>query len=853
MLPRNKRRRLLPRPQTTDGKNDKDPVEVSCRIKPLDNVEKEQCIIALDSRTIKLTPPATSFAFRNGNGKEQYYKFQHVFNSKASQKQLFDQVAKPLVADLLQGKNSLLFAYGVTGSGKTHTMQGTPADGGILRRTLDVVFNSIDKYKAHKCVFLPDHMNGFDVQTEADATKVHKAQVTVCKTPRTPKLRTVVTPAPETPQHIPDESRIDDLNEDNMYAVFVTYIEIYQNFIYDLLEESPNTGPSSRGFQAKVLREDASRNMYIHGCTEVEVTTPDEALEVLVKGQRRRKVAMTHLNIESSRSHSIFSIRVVQAPLDARGEEVIQDKSTMSVSQLLLVDLAGSERNSRTKAEGARVKEAGTINNSLMTLRACVEALRENQAGDECRMVPYRDCKLTHYLKNYFDGEGKIKMVVCVNPSASDYDENQTVMKFAELVSEVQIDRATPLPQRDLGLPPGRRQANKLFKEIYIKLQEENVKNLEVDVNMIYRLAPAWPPLNYNDNEWREFCDTLKTYLRMRIQYREKTCVNLPDKIERIRSRILEMEKENVFLKQENKSLTALYNNALVENRCMNDRLFTDEITIDNLQKQLINYNKLVEELNIVREERDLAKNHGQREKQRMKDALKNKLRDESERLRNEMMKCLHEREKNLKYRTYQAQVHALKEALNVDDVIPAFSSQSQEFDQDHGNAPLSTSTPKGISSTTSKQNPPPASEDSNHHGPTACDLRYHQSLVDNHSAWLNHCPKQLVPMGTALQPALKNLKPLTKLKSTHFKKDTITNYCLSTQAADGHGGMETKIYKGAVLPTAGGGSQIVLQNVEVHTQQDLLEAVANKKPSEETKRIPSEDTHECCTAGIQP
>lgn len=49
----------------------------------------------------------------------------------------------PLVEDLLHGKNSLLFAYGVTGSGKTHTMNGELQDGGIIPRCLDVIFNSV--------------------------------------------------------------------------------------------------------------------------------------------------------------------------------------------------------------------------------------------------------------------------------------------------------------------------------------------------------------------------------------------------------------------------------------------------------------------------------------------------------------------------------------------------------------------------------------------------------------------------------------------------------------------------------------------------------------------------------------
>lgn len=184
----------------------------------------------------------------------------------------------------------------------------------------------------------------------------------------------------------------------------------------------------SRVPQSKIVREDGNKNMYVHAVTEVEVKSSDEAFEVFQRAQRRRRVAHTALNAESSRSHSVFTIRLVQAPLDNDGEQVVLDKRVVCVSQLSLVDLAGSERTNRTKNTGQRLREAGNINNSLMTLRTCLEILRENQTTNTNKMVPYRDSKLTHLFKNYFDGEGSVRMVVCSNPSANDYDE--TIVRF---------------------------------------------------------------------------------------------------------------------------------------------------------------------------------------------------------------------------------------------------------------------------------------------------------------------------------------------------------------------------------------------------------------------------------------
>lgn len=75
-----------------------------------------------------------------------------------------------------------------------------------------------------------------------------------------------------------------------------------------------------------------------------------------------------------------------------------------------------------------------------MTLRTCLEILRENQQTGSTKIVPYRDSRLTHLFKNYFDGEGAVRMIVCVNPRVEDYDETAHVLKFAELTQEVQVN-----------------------------------------------------------------------------------------------------------------------------------------------------------------------------------------------------------------------------------------------------------------------------------------------------------------------------------------------------------------------------------------------------------------------------
>uniref|UniRef100_A0A8V5HC95 Kinesin-like protein n=1 Tax=Melopsittacus undulatus TaxID=13146 RepID=A0A8V5HC95_MELUD len=442
----------------------KDPVGVYCRVRPLSRPDQECCIEVIDETTVQIHPPEGYRVFRNGEYREVSLE-------------LWFEVLHPQVGLTFLYLLGLLFTYGVTGSGKTHTMTGSPGDGGLLPRCLDMIFNSIGPFQAKRFVFKLDDKNGVDVQCEVDAL-LERQKRDAMPIPKTPSGKRQIDPEFADMINVQDHCKVEDVDEDNVYSVFVSYIEIYNNYIYDLLEEAPfepikpkwnncNTPVRNGDFippQSKILREDQNHNMYVTGCTEVEVKSTEEAFEVFWRGQKKRRIANTQLNRESSRSHSVFIIKLAQAPLDADGDNVLQDKEQITLSQLSLVDLAGSERTNRTKAEGNRLREAGNINQSLMTLRTCIEILRENQMYGTNKMVPYRDSKLTHLFKNYFDGEGKVRMIVCVNPKAEDYEESLQVMRFAEMTQEVEVAR--PADRPICGLTPGRRFRNQDFSPV---------------------------------------------------------------------------------------------------------------------------------------------------------------------------------------------------------------------------------------------------------------------------------------------------------------------------------------------------------------------------------------------------
>ncbi|XP_049574307.1 kinesin-like protein KIF23 isoform X2 [Syngnathus scovelli] len=473
---------------------EKDPVGVYCRIRPLGADNEECCIEMISNSTIQLHAPDGLKANRNGEFKETQYSFKKVFGINTTQMELFEEVAKPLVEDLIQCKNGLLFTYGVTGSGKTFTMTGSPGEGGLLPRSLDMLFNSIGPFQAKRFVFKPDDKNGIDIQNDVDALLERQKRDTQPLVPKTPSSRQKADPEFADMISPQEACKAENVDEDCCYSILVSYVEVYNNYIYDLLEDAPFDPIRPKPPQSKILREDQNHNMYVAGCTEVEVKSTEEAFEVFWKGQKKRRIANTQLNRESSRSHSVFTLKLVQAPLDADGDNVLQDKNQVNVSQLCLVDLAGSERTSRTRAEGSRLREAGNINQSLMTLRTCMEVLRENQMCGTNKMVPYRDSKVTHLFKNYFDGEGKVKMIVCVNPKADDYEETMLVMRFAEMTQEVEVAR--PVDRPICGLAAGRRQRNQAFRdELSHRLDDRGALCNADDAALLNQLIEHFPPM----------------------------------------------------------------------------------------------------------------------------------------------------------------------------------------------------------------------------------------------------------------------------------------------------------------------------------------------------------------------
>ncbi|KAI7822409.1 hypothetical protein BC939DRAFT_183501 [Gamsiella multidivaricata] len=312
-------------------------------------------------------------------GSDKSFTFDYVFDEETAQHKVYESCAKELVDRFIEGFNATILAYGQTGSGKTYSMgtglQYKGADQAIVPRSAQAIFSSLD------------------AQMEQD-----------------PHME---------------------------YQVYVSFLELYNEELIDLLQTQPRTRKDSIQ-----VREDGFGGISWQGVKEQQVSSAQELLDWLQKGSLCRTTAATDMNQTSSRSHAIFSVILKQqrseeiepAPeAEEEGESgspsagpvatTKTEKLKKLASKFHFVDLAGSERLKRTRAVGDRAKEGISINSGLLALGNVISAL-----GDESRKsshVPYRDSKLTRLLQDSLGGNSATLMLACV--SAADADINETV------------------------------------------------------------------------------------------------------------------------------------------------------------------------------------------------------------------------------------------------------------------------------------------------------------------------------------------------------------------------------------------------------------------------------------------
>ncbi|XP_032889451.1 kinesin-like protein KIF20B isoform X2 [Amblyraja radiata] len=486
----------------------KDHMCVYLRIRPFTESEiaqneSQDCVLIENPTSVIFKAPQYSLSSRcsdRGFGQmAQHFTFSHVYGPETKQTEIFG-VIKPFIEEVLNGQNCLVFTYGVTNSGKTYTFQGPAHDVGILPRAMSVLFRSIEGNIYQNMNIKPQRSRDFSKLTEMQVKEEEALknsllrgfneneqynqsshQSSINTTEGSLKSLSCLGDIAEHSKY-PEEVAV-RAPERTKFSIWVSFCEIYNEAIYDLLD------PVSCKLQKRnILRlvQDAKGNTYVKDLKWIQVSNAEEACRILKRGRKQQKIASTKVNNLSSRSHCTFSIRVLHVEPD--GLRVIQ------VSELSLCDLAGSERNAKTKNDGDRLKEAGNINTSLLILGKCINALRHNQISKTHGHVPFRESKLTRYFQGFFSGRGKVRIIVNISQCASMYEETLNVLKFSAMAQKILLDCSKHLPAR-------------LFPKRSARALSLIINNAAIGSSLVKRGTISWDALPEDVVEMEE-CDS---------------------------------------------------------------------------------------------------------------------------------------------------------------------------------------------------------------------------------------------------------------------------------------------------------------------------------------------------------
>ncbi|XP_051826600.1 kinesin-like protein KIF13A isoform X3 [Antechinus flavipes] len=347
-------------------------VKVAVRVRPMNRRELElntKCVVEMEGNQTVLHPPPSNT--KQGERKPpKVFAFDYCFWSMdesnttkyAGQEVVFKCLGEGILEKAFQGYNACIFAYGQTGSGKSFSMMGNAEQLGLIPRLCCALFQRISL----------------------------------------------------------------EQNESQIFKVEVSYMEIYNEKVRDLLDPK-----GSR--QSLKVREHKVLGPYVDGLSQLAVTSFEDIESLMSEGNKSRTVAATNMNEESSRSHAVFNIIVTQTLYDLQS-----GNSGEKVSKVSLVDLAGSERVSKTGAAGERLKEGSNINKSLTTLGLVISSLADQAAGKgKNKFVPYRDSVLTWLLKDNLGGNSQTSMIATISPAADNYEETLSTLRYADRAKRI--------------------------------------------------------------------------------------------------------------------------------------------------------------------------------------------------------------------------------------------------------------------------------------------------------------------------------------------------------------------------------------------------------------------------------
>ena len=358
-------------------KEEEDNISVIIRIKPEDNSQKYAPINVSNSNSISII-----------NERKEYF-FDYIGEENSTQNDIFERCGKKICDYALEGYNGTIFAYGQTGSGKTYTLLGKNITNKLENKNINI---SALINNASEDIKMSELNNDISLYYDTNDENIGLL----------PRILYYLFQNKEKAE------------EDNKYIFKISYLEIYKEKMIDLL---------SPGVDNNIRISDTNKGLEIRNLRKLMIDSPEEAIRLIIDGNRFRHTAATLMNDESSRSHAIISIDI---------ENTLINEKKVKKSVFHIIDLAGSERQTKTGTVGERVKEAGEINKALLTLSIVIKQIINN-----AKQISYRDSKLTHLLKDSLGGNAKTSIIATISKLESNLRETINTLNFAQNAKKI--------------------------------------------------------------------------------------------------------------------------------------------------------------------------------------------------------------------------------------------------------------------------------------------------------------------------------------------------------------------------------------------------------------------------------
>ena len=303
------------------------------------------------------------------------YLLDYIFNQDTDQNDIFKEIS-PIVKSLFNGRNACVISYGATGTGKTYTIQGNRENKGIALFIANEILTRLQSFDSN-------------LQTE---NSQGKQSTTSNQTPHFNKV------------------------DKKSWSFGISVIEVYNDNIYNLLSDKESSLLN--------IYENIDNTMLIPDLNPVEISNISECEKILRVASKLRQTSSTSFNSNSSRSHCVITYHI----------KYLNSQNEIIRARFNLVDLAGSERLSRNlnTIDDFQKKEMSSIHLTLNALANVLYALASQQ-----NHIPYRDSKLTHYLKESL-GEGfNIFLLLHVSPCYADISESISTLEFGTKIAKL--------------------------------------------------------------------------------------------------------------------------------------------------------------------------------------------------------------------------------------------------------------------------------------------------------------------------------------------------------------------------------------------------------------------------------